>query len=112
MPSEEQCIIFNQEIESVKEQSKKIRQDLHTEMSDLRDDFNNHVAEQSSRYSDLVQAQKFNTEAVTKLTKNTQDLVDAITAGRLIGRLVRWSVPVLISIGSAAAYFSKLPPFT
>lgn len=107
MPSEDECHKFNQQIEELKESNEKRDKHFHNHIRELRRDFSDNVAEQISRHNELTLAQQENTKAINDLVKSTQSLVDAITAGKVIGGIVRWAAPLVVAIAGLVAWYKS-----
>lgn len=113
MATEEDCRVFRQKIIEIEERAAQqmdnidkktdgIHKDLHNHIRELRADYSDSVVEQAQRHTEL-------TMAMTELTGNTKELVDAIKAGKFIGSVARWAVPIVAVCAAVAAYLSNTP---
>lgn len=110
MATDEECKVFEQKIEEIEHRNDNRYKDFHNHLRELRADFSDNVAEQMQRHNELTKAQEDNTQAIHDLTKSTQSLVDAITAGKVIGNFARWVIPIAVAISAFVAWFNHTPP--
>lgn len=108
MATEEECKVFNQEIIDMKTDMNNKYRDVHNHIRELRSDLGDNIEYQQKVYSELSKSQENNTTAIHDLTESTQALVDAITAGKVIGNFARWAIPIAVSIAAIVTYFK--PP--
>lgn len=102
MSSEEECALMNQKLTEVETRQRKDNHDLHAHIRELRSDFSDFVEDQ-------MLSTNANTKAIHDLAENTKTLVDAITAGRVVGNFFRWAVPIVAALIAVATWFSENP---
>ena len=85
MSSEQECNLITQRLDILEHRLEQQDKDVHNHIKELRED-------------------------IQGLTKNTKDLVDAITAGKVISKFAAWVLPILILIGSLITWLTKGQP--
>ena len=93
---------MNAKLLEVDAKQRKDHHDLHAHIRELRTDFSDFV-------DDQMQSTNANTKAIHDLAENTKTLVDAITAGRVVGNFFRWAVPIAAALVAIASWFSNNP---
>jgi len=111
MPTEEECNLFQKELNHVDNKIEQLGNDLRLDINEMRRDFSDYVIEQADRHAESMLTQRLNTEAMKEQTKSTEGLIAAWQAangafkfGSWVGRFVLWVCGIFAAIATVMGY--------
>ena len=104
MPIDERFRVMNDRIDDI---SVKLDSHNHTLEAHMVD-FVNHEAEEVYRHQQFLDSQTKNTAAITELTKSVAGVIEVYETASSLGRFIRWSAGIVISIATIILYFKTM----